>query len=94
MKKKEFYYVLVFTTTGAKFVTGLEDHHFAKWDELEPPMAFSKSNAISISAGLVANGFNSVMCELRCFDGSMLEIDYQPYNYKGYKCEFVPREED
>lgn len=75
MKKKNYYYVLVFANDGAKYVTGLGAHHTAYWDGTKPPMAFNKESAQSIVTGLNLN-FN-----LSAMVASEWELTVQPYCY-------------
>lgn len=86
MAKKNYYYVLVCTTEGAKFVTGTGNHHMAYWDVTKPPMNFSKDYAEDIANGLAWNGyFACVVC-------SKYEITQHPYNYEEYECEWKKKE--
>lgn len=85
MAKKYFYYVLVFTTSGAKYVTGIKERNYAEWDELENPMVFNKNYAEDVAMGLCLNGYSAVEVM------SPYEISNQPYNYKDYECVFNER---
>lgn len=75
MKKKNYYYVLVFANDGAKFVTSLGERRTAYWDGTKPPMAFNKEFAQSIVTGLNLN-FN-----LSALVASKWELTSQPYCY-------------
>lgn len=85
-KKTNYWYILVLTESGAKFVTSIEPHRVACGDELGKPMEFTQTMAKDIAKGLMLN-FNTAfpVC-------SPIELDKQPYNYKDYKIEWVKKE--
>ena len=85
MAKKNFYYVLVFTESGAKYVTKIPERNYAEWNELEKPLDFNKSYAEDIAIGLCLNGYSAVVVM------SPYEITTQPYNYEGYELRLQKR---
>ena len=87
-KKKNYYYVMVLTEEGPKYVTSIGDHHTAHWDMLEKPMEFSKEWAEDITRGLLLNFINAVMVVMP------IEIDNQPFRYNKGKFEWKWNEED
>lgn len=86
-KKKNFYYVLVFTSEGPKYVTSTE-YHTAHWDEKEIPLELGKSFADDITRGLLLNGYNAATV---CMP---LELSHQPYAYDRGHFEFVVKEDE
>lgn len=83
---KKYYYVLVFTSNGPKFVTDTS-YNTAKWDINKSPLCFPSAKIVSeIALGLTANGHYAVGC---C---SRFEIDGHPYNYNDYEINFTPKE--
>ena len=87
-KKKYYYYVLVFTGSGPKYVTELHNlDRTAFWNVNDKPLAMSKDNAEFLAVALTWNGNHSVMVT------STYEIDTHPYNYADYKIEWVKKEE-
>lgn len=88
-RKKNYYYVLVFTESGPKYVTKINGFtKDAHWSIDDKPLAMSKDNAEYLALGLTWNGHHSVMVH------STYEIESHPYNYSGYKIEWVKREEE
>ena len=87
MATKNHYYVLVFTDNGAKFVTGLSEHHTAIWDTDKPPKNMSKNKADGVAFGLNLNGFIAVTASRQW------EIENQPYNYNNGHFEWHWNEE-
>jgi hypothetical protein len=85
-KKKEWWYVLVFTEDGPKYVTGTGEHHTAMWNEDEKPMDYSKDYAKQMAIGLTWNGHSAVAVCLA------YELDSHPYNYKDYEIEWKKKE--
>lgn len=85
-KKTNYWYVLVLTESGAKFVTKILPKKWCEWDELGAPLEMSQSMAKNLATGLMLN-FNTAfpVC-------SPIELDKQPYNYKDYKIEWVKKE--
>lgn len=87
-KKKNYYYVLVFTDNGPVYVTSVDNaSHTAWWNKNEPPKAFPKYYAEDLVFGLRCNWHNAVVVSLP------VEIDSQPYNYSSYYCTFVEKNE-
>ena len=86
MAKKNYYYVLVCTSEGAKFVTGTGEHHMAYWDVTKPPMDFSKTYAEDMVNGLMFNGFIAYLVV------SPIKYSHHPYNYEEYECEWKEKE--
>lgn len=84
-KKKNFYYVLVFTSEGPKYVTHTE-RTTAHWDEKEIPLELGKQYAEEVTRGLLLNFFNAVMV---CMP---VELTHQPYMYERGHFEFVKEE--
>lgn len=84
--KTNYWYILVLTESGAKFVTNILPHRTAEWDELGKPMEFTQNMAKEIAKGLMLN-FNTAfpVC-------SPIELDKQPYNYQDWKIEWVKKD--
>lgn len=76
-KKKNYYYVLVFTNAGAVYVTGRNNsENVAYWNKEEKPLEMSRNVAEDLVFGLQCNCTNAVMvCNPR-------PIEAQPYRYK------------
>lgn len=54
--KQNYWYVLVITNTGAKFVTKLNyNNKTAEWNEKEKPLEMNQTRAKDISIGLMMN---------------------------------------
>lgn len=87
-KKKNWYYVVVYTSQGPKYVTGLGEKHTAFWDETKTPKEFSQDWAREIVVGLLWNGYNAVVA------ASPIELDNQPYRYDIGHFEFVHNKEN
>ena len=87
-KQTEWFYVVVYTLEGPKYVTGLGDHHTAYWDTEKPPYELSKEWAREIVIGLLWNGYNANVVM------SPIEIESQPYRYEIGHFEFVHEEEE
>lgn len=85
-KKKKFHYVIVFTPSGAKYVTELGEHHTCKWVETDKPLELGESFATDMTIGLCLNGYTAAHVVY------MWEIDAQPYNYDKYDCKFEAKE--
>lgn len=82
-KKKNYYYVLVFSDNGPAYVTSVNYmERSARWDKDLAPKEFSKSDAEDLVFGLRCNWHNAVVVHLP------VEIDCQPYNYRYYECKF------
>lgn len=74
--KKNYYYVLVVTTSGPKFVTSV--HHkdkMAEWNEEESPKELGKYLAEDITMGLNFNGHLAYTVHMP------FEIENHPYRY-------------
>ena len=85
-KKKNYWYVIVMTDEGPKFVTSLGDHHTAYWDEKEKPYEMSETWAKDVATGLMVNFFTAFpVC-------APVEIDHQPYRYEKYHIEWKENE--
>ena len=86
-KKKNFYYVLVFTESGPKYVTSVSNmDRVAYWNENEKPLEFSKVWAEDLRLGLGCNGFNTVVVT------SPYELDSQPYRYDFFEINWKEKE--
>jgi len=86
-KKKNYWYVLVMTEEGPKFVTGTE-YHTAFWDKEKAPEELGKYWAEDICRGLLLNGY---LAYTVCMP---IELDTQPYNYGKGKFEWKTNEDD
>lgn len=74
--KKNFWYVIVMTNEGAKFVTKIDySDKSAYWNKEEKPLELSQSTAKDLAMGLSAN------MHLAFAVCSFYEIDNQPYRY-------------
>lgn len=86
-KSKNFYYILVMTDSGPKFVTKLEHQgKMAYWDINEPPLSLSKYMAEEVAFGLSANFHQAYAIH------SEWEIKYHPYNYKDFDIKWERKE--
>jgi hypothetical protein len=86
-KKKNHYYVLVFSNNGPAYVTSVDyADRSARWDKNAIPKEFSKSDAENLVFGLCCNFFNAVVVM------HPVEIDCQPYNYRHWECKFVEKQ--
>lgn len=84
--KKYYYYIVVFTSTGPRYVTGIGEHNTAYWELDKEPMQFSKEYGRNIVLGLVLNFWNAGLVELP------IDINCHPYNYKDYTIKFEKKE--
>ena len=84
-KQTNWYYVLVMTDEGPKFVTGLGEHHTAYWDKDKKPYELSEAWAKEMVRGLTWNGHVAFMVK------SLWEIDGQPYNYRDWQIKWEER---
>lgn len=84
---KTYYYVLVFTRQGPKYVSSTE-YLEAKWHVNEKPKSFTRSWAKDIAFGLNANGYPAVVVQ------SPWEIEDHPYRYEKGEFEWKWKEED
>ena len=75
-KKKNYWYVLVMTNEGPKFVTSVSYmDKTAHWDKTEKPLEMDKERATDLALGLNLNMHAAfVVCQ-------PFEIDRQPYRY-------------
>lgn len=87
-KKKNHYYVLVFTSTGPVYVTKILPHDVAQWLRTEKPMELSKSDAEFLPIGLGLNGTSAVTVVMP------YELEIQPYYYKTGKFEWKEEQND
>ena len=83
-KQKNWYYVLVMTDEGPKFVTGTE-YHTAYWDKDKAPKELGSYWAEDICRGLNLNGHLSYVVK------SQWELDTQPYNYAEWQIKWEER---
>lgn len=87
-RKKYYYYVLVFTDAGPKYVTSIDSaDRVAHWNVDEKPRSMTKDDAEFLAVALTWNGNSAVMVT------STYEIESHPYNYADYKIEFVEKED-
>lgn len=86
--KKYHYYILVLTTKGPVFVTGIPSRHTAEWDESKVPKEFDKEYAQDIVLGLSCNGYTAFMVQMKW------EINSQPYFYDKGHFEWVWNEDE
>ena len=86
-KKKNFWYVLVLTNDGPKFVTKIEHvGKMAHWNEDESPLELSESYAKDVALGLMMNFYIAYpVC-------ATIELDKQPFYYDKGKFEWVWKE--
>ena len=88
-KKKNYWYVLVMTEEGPKFVTKVNyGDKTAEWNMLEEPKEFSKETAKDLVIGLNLN-FNIAYAVCQPF-----ELTGQPYRYADGKFEWVENEKE
>ena len=83
-KKKYYYYVLVMTDNGPKFVTSINyQNKVAHWDATEKPLELGQLRADDLTFGLICN-FNV------CYTvKSPIQIEEQPYRYSVGHFEWV-----
>ncbi len=86
--EKKYYYVLVFTNSGPKYVTSLGEHKTCYWNEKEKPLSMSKCYAENVCFGLCMNSYSSCVAQLP------YELESQPYNYKDYEIKFEERKKE
>lgn len=87
-KKKNYYYVLVFTNNGPKFVTKCDwERREAHWDVNEKPLELGKSVAEDLTFGLRCNMYTAFTVYLP------YEISSHGYNYEDFEIKFVEKEE-
>lgn len=76
-KQKEWWYVLVLTNEGPKFVTDVKyEGRTAQWDKLAKPYLLDREGAKQLALGLTWNG-NVAFAVCQSF-----ELDQQPYRYQ------------
>ena len=74
-KKTNYWYILVLTNEGPKFLTGFVGKSDAEWDMLKAPLEVSESTAKEVALGLMVNFFIAYpVC-------SPVELKNQPYFY-------------
>ena len=87
-KKKNYYYVLVFTNGGPVYVTSINsEHKYAHWDKDKAPLCFDRGRAEDLVFGLNLN-FNSAVLVV-----SPMEIENHPYRYEEFDISFVDKKE-
>lgn len=87
-KKKNYWYVLVLTSEGPKFLTKLLSRKDAEWDMLEKPLELSETMAKEIALGLMVNFYCAYpVC-------APIELNYQPFRYTEGKFKWVFNEEE
>ena len=86
-KKKNFYYVLVITASGPKFVTKINHRDkTAEWNEDEAPLELGKYMAEDICMGLNLNYHCAYTVHMP------FEIESQPYRYNVAHIEWINNE--
>lgn len=86
-KKQNYWYVLVLTSEGPTFVTGISEHKTAHWDKSESPKEFNEGYAKDMAFGLMVNGYTAfAIC-------NRFELDNQPYRYNMGHFEWVENKE-
>lgn len=84
----KWWYVLVLTDKGPKFVTNVGSDHTAEWDVTKPPYEMNAKWAAEIAKGLTWNGWISyAVC-------SEFEITHQPYLYSMGHFEWMRENKD
>ena len=79
-KKKNYYYVLVFTNNGPVYVTSINySNKYANWNKLEKPLEMTKTSAEDLCFGLMCNFYSAVVVS------SPVELEYQPYLYDEFE---------
>lgn len=87
-KQTNFWYILVLTDNGAKFVTEKCNRKYVRWDEDKKPLEFSQMEAKEIAKGLMLNWHIAfAVC-------SPIELDTQPYRYSDGHFEWVENEKE
>lgn len=75
-RKKNYWYVLVMSNGGPKFVTKVNyGNKTAEWNGKDKPLEMNKDRAQDLTLGLYLN-FNSAFAVCQPF-----ELDTQPYRY-------------
>lgn len=84
----KWWYILVMTNEGPKFVTDIGSDRTAKWEKDKPPYEMSEKWAMDVAAGLTWNGATAfAVC-------SKFAITHQPYLYKMGHFEWVREDKD
>lgn len=88
-KKQNYWYVLVLTNEGPKFVTKVNyQNKTAEWNKLEKPLEMSKSEAQDLTIGLNCNlNVSFAVCQ-------PFELECQPYLYDRGHFEWKYNEEE
>lgn len=88
-KRKNHYYVMVFTGGGPVYVVGVNSkNNVARWDPMNPPVEMTREDAKSVCVGLNINGFASqVIC-------SPYPVERQPYDYENFTVEIKRKESE
>ena len=84
--KKNYYYVMVCTNEGPKFVTGTEGN-WANWDIDKPPKELGRKYAKEIARGLCWNLYTAYVVV------SEWDLTVHPYNYNDYEFSFKAKGE-
>lgn len=88
-KKTKFWYVVVFTSEGAKYVTHIDNRtKTAEWNVEDKPLQMSEEMARDLTIGLLMNLYNAMQV---C---SPIELDTQPYRYALGHFEWVSNNEN
>lgn len=88
-KKSNFWYVMVLTNTGAKFVTDVDYRDkTAHWIETDKPLELSMSTASDLAKGLMCNGYLAFAVK------NFFELEEQPYRYAQGCFKWVEKGED
>lgn len=87
--KKNYYYVLVFTNNGPKFVTKVDNSdRTAEWNTNEKPLEMTKSWAEGLTLGLRCNFFTAfTVC-------TPIPQESHGYNYDEYEIDFKEKESE
>ena len=83
---KYYYYIVVFTVSGPRYVTGIGEHNTALWELDKEPMQFSKEFGRNVVLGLTLNFWNCGLVEVP------IDLHSHPYNYNDYDLKFVEKE--
>lgn len=87
-KKQNYWYVLVLTEEGPKFVTKINyANKTAEWDKLEAPLEMGMQRAKDLALGLMCNFHTAYPVCARC------ELENQPYYYNKGQFEWKWNEE-
>lgn len=88
-KQTKWWYVIVCTGEGVKFVTDVHNSkRTAIWDGTKPPCEMSESMAHNLALGLTWNGYNAYPVCMKYTLGT------QPYDYREGHFEWVWKREN